>query len=146
YAQDVGDRPDAGHHQDDKGPRLRAAGFGGMHHKRDVQEHEDQNQRHRRPDTAIRGQPGGRPGAPFISIVVGSPVGVQSAVQAAYAQCATRPANSPRPSVQPTDDSTWFSGCGIRPSTLSFSLSTPAMELSAPFTFDFGSRLPSPSV
>src|SRR2546423_7067550 len=65
---------------------------------------------------------------------------------AACAKCATSPANSPRPSVQPTAFSTWFSGCGIRPSTLSFSLSTPAIELRAPFTFQFASRFPSASV
>ena len=47
---------------------------------------------------------------------------------AAFSRCATRPANRPRPSVQPMMSSTWFSGCGIMPSTLPRSLTMPAIE------------------
>src|SRR6266478_22758 len=65
---------------------------------------------------------------------------------AAWATCATRPANSPRPSVGPTAASTWFSGCGIRPSTLRFSESTPAIALVAPLKFQFGSGTPAGDV
>ena len=57
--------------------------------------------------------------------------------------CSTSPANSPRPSVEPIAASTWFSGCGIMPSTLPRSLTMPAMALIAPLRFQFGSIMPS---
>ena len=63
----------------------------------------------------------------------------RTAVLAAYAarsRCATRPANRPRPSVQPMMSSTWFSGCGIMPSTLPRSLTMPAIECAAPLTLE----------
>ena len=41
--------------------------------------------------------------------------------------------------------STWFSGCGIMPSTLPRSLTMPAMALMAPLWFQFGSIMPSAS-
>src|SRR5713101_9620143 len=65
---------------------------------------------------------------------------------AACAKCATSPAKNPRPSVEPIADSTWFSGCGINPSTLSFSESTPAMALVEPLTFHASLREPSGAV
>ncbi len=46
------------------------------------------------------------------------------------------PANSPRPSVQPMMSSTWFSGCGIMPSTLPRSLTMPAIECAAPLKLE----------
>src|SRR5690348_13188072 len=62
--------------------------------------------------------------------------------QAARSRCATSPANRPRPSVQPMMSSTWFSGCGIMPSTLPCSLITPAIECAAPFIFARPSTAP----
>ena len=43
----------------------------------------------------------------------------------------------------PIAGSTWFSGCGIMPSTLPRSLRMPAMALMAPLWFQFGSIMPS---
>src|SRR6266498_2476102 len=73
-------------------------------------------------------------------------LGFSSASYAAWAKCATSPAKNPRPSVEPITDSTWFSGCGINPSTLSFSESTPAMALVEPLTFHASLREPSGAV
>ena len=42
----------------------------------------------------------------------------------------------------PIAGSTWFSGCGIMPSTLPRSLTMPAMALMAPLTFQAGSSVP----
>ena len=42
----------------------------------------------------------------------------RGSTHAACLKWSTRPANRPRPSVGPSAASTWFSGCGIRPSTL----------------------------
>src|ERR1700674_4982393 len=62
---------------------------------------------------------------------------------AARSRCATSPANRPRPSVQPMMSSTWFSGCGIMPSTLPRSLITPAIECAAPLILAGSSTVPS---
>ena len=62
--------------------------------------------------------------------------------QAARARWSASPANSPRPSVQPIAGSTWFSGCGIIPSTFPRSLTMPAMALSEPLWFQSRSTLP----
>src|SRR6516165_6513376 len=67
-------------------------------------------------------------------------------VYAARAKCSVNPANSPRPSVEPSAASTWFSGWGIKPSTLPELLTTPAIAFVAPLTFQAGSREPSGSV
>src|SRR4051812_10634535 len=67
----------------------------------------------------------------------------QDFIHAARPRCSTRPANSPRPSVQPMMSSTWFSGCGIMPSTLPPSLMRPAMECDAPLKFHCSPTSPS---
>ena len=46
---------------------------------------------------------------------------VLTAAQAAFARLPVRLSNMPRPSMPPTSGSTRFSGCGMRPSTFSFS-------------------------
>src|SRR5262245_45361610 len=62
---------------------------------------------------------------------------------AARSNASASPANNPRPSVGPIAASTWFSGCGIMPSTLPRSFRMPAIALMAPLWFQFGSIKPS---
>src|SRR5262245_4560487 len=62
---------------------------------------------------------------------------------AARSSASVSPANNPRPSVGPIAASTWFSGCGIMPSTLPRSFRMPAIALIAPLWFQFGSIMPS---
>src|SRR5262245_35212106 len=62
---------------------------------------------------------------------------------AARSSASVSPANNPRPSVGPITASTWFSGCGIMPSTLPRSFRMPAIALMAPLWFQFGSIMPS---
>ena len=64
---------------------------------------------------------------------------MNSVLTHAAAEMLRQPANRPRPSVGPIAASTWFSGCGIMPSTLPRSLRMPAMALVAPLTFQSGS-------
>ena len=52
--------------------------------------------------------------------------------RAAHARARTSPSNSARPSVDPCNGSTAFSGCGIRPSTFLVSLKIPAIARAEP--------------
>ena len=54
-------------------------------------------------------------------------------------QMLDQPREQPAPVGEPIAASTWFSGCGIMPSTLPRSLRMPAMALIAPLWFQFGS-------